>query len=68
MFQYEPNVSSDQTIPFDDVRASMLVQEFHTLIDRKDVYSIMNFVKSVKSILGRKTPFQKQKQEKRLFL
>ena len=43
MFQYEPNVSSDQTIPFDDVRASVLVQEFHTLIDRKDVYSIMNF-------------------------
>jgi hypothetical protein len=43
MFQHTPNVSSDQTIPFDDVRASMLVQEFHTLIDREDVYSIMNF-------------------------
>ena len=42
MFPYKPNVSSDQLIPFDDVHASTLVQEFHTLIDRDDVYSIMN--------------------------
>jgi hypothetical protein len=43
MFQHTPNVSSDQLIPFDDVRAATLIQDFHTLIDRDDVYSIMNF-------------------------
>ena len=43
MMALTPNVSSDQTIPFDDVRAASLIQEFHTIIDGDDVYSVMNY-------------------------
>ena len=59
MFPHTPNVSSDQLIPFDDVRAATLIQDFHTLIDRDDVYSIMNF--GTVAFVGEPTTSQFQK-------
>lgn len=54
-----PNVSSDQTIPFDDVRADSLIQEFHTIIDDDDVYSVMNYG-SVQFVSEPTTSFQQK--------
>ena len=60
MMVLSPNLSNDQFVPFDDVRAASIIQEFHTIIDDDNVYSVMNYG-SVQFVSEPSTSLQQQK-------